>query len=300
MPQVLTNSTPSLILDFGKDVGGYTTVIFGPSTGPAPSVSFAWSESTYYIQGGDQSNGGSGPDGTISSGELNAGKSTWTAKGGQLRGGFRYLHIQLAAGSTVTITGVSVAFTAAPAWGPDPSLYRNHFHSSDALLNKIWYGCAYTVQLCSIQADHARQWPPPTIGWNNGAVGGIGSSILVDGAKRDRTVWPGDMGVSTLTAFMTTGDTYSSRMSLETLYSLQLPNGMLPYAGPPVDFFGASDTYHLWALVGTFNLFQHTGNATWLKQVWSGFQRGVEASLAKINTASGLMVHTVNPDPTAL
>ena len=53
--------------------------------------------------------------------------------------------------------------------------------------------------------------------------------MLVDGAKRDRVIWPGDMGVSTATAFATTGDTYSSRMSIETLYQYQLPNGMLPY-----------------------------------------------------------------------
>ena len=37
------------------------------------------------------------------------------------------------------------------------------------------------------------------------------------------------------------------------------------YAGPPVSFYGYSDTYHLWALVGSVNLFAHTANITWLQ-----------------------------------
>ena len=110
--------------------------------------------------------------------------------------------------------------------------------SSDDLVNKIWYAAAYTTQLCSISASHGRQWPPSKAsGWSNNAScispSGTGLTVLVDGAKRDRTIWPGDMGVSTATAFATTGDTYSSRISLETLYAYQSKDGMLPYAGPP-------------------------------------------------------------------
>ena len=57
-------------------------------------------------------------------------------------------------------------------------------------------------------------------------------------------------------------------MSLETLYAHQLDDGMLPYAGPPVSYYGRSDTYHLWALIGTVQLFEHAGNATWLGEIW--------------------------------
>jgi hypothetical protein len=43
------------------------------------------------------------------------------------------------------------------------------------------------------------------------------------------------MGVSTLTAFTTTGDTESAKQSLNTLYLLQSnKTGMLPYVGPEV------------------------------------------------------------------
>jgi hypothetical protein len=70
--------------------------------------------------------------------------------------------------------------------------------------------------------------PAPPSGWANNASCGSGTSILVDGAKRDRVIWPGDMGVSTAVAFATTGDTLSAQNSLETLYAHQQKDGMLP------------------------------------------------------------------------
>lgn len=103
----------------------------------------------------------------------------------------------------------------------NPADYKNHFYSSDELVNQIWYGAAYTVQMCSIDPQQGRQWGPPQHGWNNGALIGVGKSILVDGAKRDRTIWPGDMGVSSDVAYATTGDVYSSQQSLNTLYEYQ-------------------------------------------------------------------------------
>ena len=51
---------------------------------------------------------------------------------------------------------------------------------------------------CSIDPTHGRQWPPPDSGWANDAECGLPGqvSVLVDGAKRDRVIWPGDMGAS--------------------------------------------------------------------------------------------------------
>lgn len=184
--------------------------------------------------------------------------------------------------------------------------------------------------MCAISTAHGRQWGPPKAGWANNATCGVGDSVLVDGAKRDRfplllvsfaivemvlcdidnaapctphqghLAWRhggihrhrlchdwrhGALSHASLdAAALSSVDhalpryfTYmryrwtvlyllscipqeSSRNSLETLYAHQLPNGMLPYAGPPVSFYGGSDTYHLWALTGTWNYVQHTGD----------------------------------------
>lgn len=109
-------------------------------------------------------------------------------------------------------------------------------------------------------------------------------------------VWPGDMGVSVQTAAVTTGDLISSQNSLNTLFKYQDPDGMLPYVGPPIAAEkkpgqeGNSDTYHLWALIGTYNVVSFSGNTDWLKQVWPQFKKGVAASTAKIDKTSNLMI----------
>ena len=143
---------------------------------------------------GDASNGGGGPDGTISTGPVSA-NSNYTPPAAHMRGGFRYLHLALETDGWVEINLPSVQFLATPNM-EDPSAYQNHFYSSDELLNRIWYGCAYTTQLCSIDPTHGRTWPAPASGWNNSAECGLPNqtSVLVDGAKRDRVIWPGDMG----------------------------------------------------------------------------------------------------------
>ena len=72
--------------------------------------------------------------------------------------------------------------------------------------------------------------------------------------KRDRTIWPGDMGVSVATLFATVGLTAPSENALTTLYKYQGSDGMMPYVGPPIagagHTGGGSDTYHMWSLIG--------------------------------------------------
>jgi hypothetical protein len=127
--------------DFGKEVGGFTSIDFGAtSSSLTAGVDLAWSESTFYLSRSDNSNGGGGADGVLHTNPVSNG--SWTASGGQLRGGFRYFTVSLGAGAattdTVAISGVSLRFTAAPAWGPNPSKYLNHFHSSDPMVNRVW------------------------------------------------------------------------------------------------------------------------------------------------------------------
>jgi hypothetical protein len=185
LPLTLKGQGAYAVLDFGKEVAGITTLKYG---GVAKgSVGLAYSESNFFaacpsgpcdkghVSGGgcacqfgatnqsgagDHSNGGGGPDLTLTAGPASPGGS-FTPPVAQLRGGFRYLNLFLESGATeVEIASVSVHFIAAPTAGADPSVYRNYFNSSDELLNRIWYGCAYTTQLCSIDPAHGRQVSP--------------------------------------------------------------------------------------------------------------------------------------------
>jgi len=61
---------------------------------------------------------------------------------------------------------------------------------------------------------------------------------------------------------------------------------MMPYVGPPIaaenPTNGHSDTYHLWSLIGTTNVFSYTGDRAWITDKWVGYQRGVNCSIGKI------------------
>jgi hypothetical protein len=278
----LQGSGAKVTIDFGKEVGGLVSLHFAGSSDPTQQVGLAFSESSRGIgPASDASNGGPQADGAIFANVT--GPGTYTMPAAKLRGGFRYLTLFLNSSGWVDIDRVSLQFTAAPAMA-DPRAYPNYFYSSDQTLNRIWYAGAYTVQMDTIAPDQGRVWPPPPTGWDNSATVGVGQSVLVDGAKRDRTAWPGDLGISVPTDYAAFFDLPTIRNSLTILYQHQDPEGALPYAGPAVNFPGAlSDTYHLWTLIATADYFQYSADKTWLDSVWSQYQRAVTWSTSRID-----------------
>jgi Bacterial alpha-L-rhamnosidase 6 hairpin glycosidase domain len=287
-PTRLVGSGSYLTLDFGKEVGGIGTLHFAAASDPNQTVGLAFTESSLYVgTNSDASNGGPGPDGAIYAPA--SGSGNWTMPADKLRGGFRYLTIFLNSSGWVDLDGVSLYFTASPDMA-DLRAYPNYFYSNDPLLNRIWYAGAYTVQMDTIKPDQGRVWGPPVSGWENNGVVGVGSSVLVDGAKRDRTVWPGDMGIAVPTAFVSTNDLISTRNSLSTHYQHQNSiTGELPFAGPEVNFYG-SDTYHMWTLVGTANYYLYSGDRSWLDGIWAQYKAGVTYITNKIDSRGLLYV----------
>ncbi len=121
-----------------------------------------------------------------------------------------------------------------------------------------------------------------------------GNSCLVDGAKRDRVVWPGDMAISLPSIFVSTNDLYSVKNSLNSLLINQAPSGMFPYSGVPING-AASFTYHLHTLVGIDLYYQYSGDKAYMDSVWARYVRGVAWSLGFIDE-SGLMYVTSDAD----
>ncbi len=284
-PTRLSGNNSYVVVDFGKEVGGIVTLTFAGSSDNNQSVGLAFSESSNNVGiNSDASNGGS-PDGAIYAAVAGAG--SYTMPSDKLRGGFRYLTLFLNSSGWVDINGVSLNFTPEPAMS-NPAAYPDYFYSNDSLLNRIWYAGAYTVQLDTIDPTQGRIWPPPSSGWENNATVGVGSEVLTDGAKRDRTVWPGDMGVSLPTEYVSTNDLVATRNSLTTIYQHQnMSTGELPFSGPEFNFTG-SDTYHMWTLIGTSTYYLYSADKGWLDGIWSQYQLGVNYSLSKIDS-NGLM-----------
>ncbi|MGW1623957.1 alpha-L-rhamnosidase-related protein [Streptomyces sp. NPDC002172] len=279
----LNGSGSAVTLDFGKEVGGIVTLSFSGASSAGQSVGLAFSESSLYV-GNSSDNSGGGTDGAIYATVNGAGSYTMPAD--KLRGGFRYLTLFLDSGGWVDVNGVSLAFSAAPG-ATNPAAYPDYFYSNDTLLNRIWYAGAYTVQMDTIDPAQGRPYPPVSSGWENNAVVGVGSEVLSDGAKRDRSVWPGDLGISLPTAYVSTDDLTAARNSLTTVYQIQKSSGELPWGGPQFNLFG-SDTYHMWTLLGTYTYYLDTADRSWLDGIWSQYKRGVDFITGKVD-ANGLL-----------
>jgi hypothetical protein len=278
-----------IVLDFGKEVGGIPSVQFGTASDNAQSVFLAFSESLLYTgPQSDRSDGGRGQDGNLSAAVVAQG--TYRVPPEKLRGGFRYLTVGLETGGSVELTGVTLDFTPAPALA-DLRAYSGAFRSNDDLLNRVWYAGAYTVQMNTIDPQQGRIWPPPSSSWFNNGVNGSGTTILVDGAKRDRLIWPGDLGISSLTAYVSTGDTVSVKNDLDTLFAHQDSAGGLPFVGPEANFGTISDTYHLWTLNVVINYYLYSGDRSWVIAHWPQIKNAIAFSMAKIGPHGLLSVN---------
>lgn len=281
----LNGRNTSVTLDFGKEVAGTVTVSIAAANDTSQQIGISFSESSLYIGlASDRSSGSDLPEGALYANVSAPG--TFSTPIDKLRGGFRYLTLFLTSDGWVDLNGVTLTFLASPATF-DLQGYAGYFHSNDELLNRIWYAGAYTVQLNTIDSKQGRVWPPPAGGWENNAALGSGTSVLVDGAKRDRAIWPADLAIGQLTAFVSSHDLASLRNTLDALYAAQSLDGGLPYAGPAVLSFG-SDTYHLWTLVATADYVLFSNDKSWLDQHWGQYKAAVAFSRQKVD-ANGLM-----------
>ena len=140
-----------------------------------------------------------------------------------LRCGFRYLTVFLvtADSGSVQIDDLSLELAFKPTWS-NLRAYQGYFHCNDELLNRIWYSGAYTLQTNEVPVTTGRVAKGITSGWANNGTLGPGDTIIVDGAKRDRAVWPGDMGIAVPSAFVSLGDLESVKNALQIMYNTQV------------------------------------------------------------------------------
>jgi hypothetical protein len=223
-PAQLNGNGSLLVFDFGQEVGGIVTVTYAASG--EGSLGLAFTEAKNFTgYESDESNGGGGPDGAlyanVTSESLTSGSYTMPLD--KLRGGFRYLSLFTLSNTSISVDihAIELEISFQPAWS-NLRAYAGYFDSSDQLLNRIWYACAYTVQANTVPPNTGRVWPAPAEGWLNDAILGTGVSVMVDGAKRDRAVWAGDLGISIPSVLVSTGDLDTVRNALDVQYTNQV------------------------------------------------------------------------------
>jgi hypothetical protein len=225
------------------------------------------------------------------------------------RGGFRYLSVLHNTTGNTEVQQITVQYTPMPHWQDDNLRdYTGYFHCNDDLINRIWYAGAYTNQMCTIDPQHGDALVHlfvinstekgdkvgPDTWWNNYTVTN-GSSCLVDGAKRDRLVWAGDMSIAVPSIAMSTYDLISVQNSLDSLFALQnMSSGQLPYAGTPFPSI-YSATYHLYTLIGIADYYLWSNDLGYLNSKWDQWKLGLKFSLSFIDD-SGMMNVTSSAD----
>ncbi len=285
-------SSPLVILDMGKEVGGLVSVTVSGVSSPAPTLQACFSESTAYMalqpyQNDGESNYAPGCDSANIFNGLPGVPYTWdsdshvipvvaskvpgTFTDSQIRGGFRYLTLYLSSPGSISISRVRVDFTAAPNQA-NLRDYAGSFLSSSNTLNKLWYSGAYTVQLDTAAANTLKSWPYTT-GEPDHADSEMpnttpGETVILDGAKRDRDVWEGDLSVEGPVTALTTGDLAAWRSSLEAMGAQQVSDGYVPAEGlvGPHNYGEEFNygTYVLWFVNNVYQYWLYTGDRSFL------------------------------------
>ncbi|KIY50193.1 glycoside hydrolase family 78 protein [Fistulina hepatica ATCC 64428] len=292
-----------IVFDFGKEasVGGLTSVDIIDATDDS-SFSLAYTESPLFISpyNSDDSRiatAAMDADGVEHVSVSGAAGTTWTQAWGSMRGGFRYLTLASTSDAPLTLTNIAVNITFMPHWDAPLNAYTGYFYVKDFayaddedFLTRLWYAGAYTAQTNVIPWNAARQYNWPVEGWADNATGSVVEGpILTDGAKRDRWVWPGDMGISLHTAFVSLDDLLGPRNSLITMFALQnAETGALPYVGPPLILY-ESVTYICWSLIGTHDYWLYTGDVDLVTTVWQNYTRAFAFLGTMVDTDTGLL-----------
>ncbi|KAJ9615742.1 hypothetical protein H2200_001819 [Cladophialophora chaetospira] len=295
-----TFTGPSAVTyDFGKNVAGLVSFDYNTTANARNEyIGISFTESSLWINS----------DGCDATADAGIDEALWFSVNGSghrqaskehQRGGFRYLNVYHNTSGMVTLSNLSIHFTAVPQKAEgDLQAYTGYFHTNDEQLNRIWYAGAYTNDLCTIdptagdaliflgQVNSSSVVTTPLPWYFNYTISN-GTSVLVDGAKRDRLVWPGDMAIAVPSIFVSTSDLITVRNSLDSLLRLQSSStGALPYAGVP---FGQrvpvfSFTYHLYALIGIYDYYLYSGDQTYLTENWKRFKSGLNYSISFIDS----------------
>jgi hypothetical protein len=273
-----TASPATIVLDFGKEVGGTpraTVSASTPSSGSSNTLRIATSEALPFLttgSGGLYNNDNGSPIAlTVTSAR------TYT---GALRGGFRYMAVQLTTPGTVTLTASGVDFKAYRA-GADK--YQGWFMSNDDQLNRMWYAGAYTTQMDMVPAGVASCFTTP---------------VIFDGAKRDRAIWSGDLMITNPVAQLSLGTNSVPYVkgSIDSIFNLQASNGRLTSA---VGFRGCGKfdyamTYSAYSAILAIQYYRYTGDTAYITALRSKLESATTYHATRLD-GNGLVV-TNDPD----
>ncbi|KAI0110385.1 alpha-L-rhamnosidase [Nemania sp. FL0031] len=281
-------------LDFGKNIAGRIRFQVDAVSGPDEAIGFTFTESPSYISA---QHCDAVTDGAFDLPQWfnNTQPGRYEAGHEFQRGAFRYVTVVHNSTGAIDLSDIAVYWTGSPEMG-DPTAYTGYFHSDSEKLNRVWYAGAYTNQICSVDPTTGVALGAPLAGWYYNYTISNGTSVLVDGGKRDRVVWPGDIVISGPSIFVSTYSLEPIRNALDSLFLYQEPDGRLPVAGYPLArLFAWSFTYHCHTLNNVYDYFMFSGDKEYLASVWDRYKLGLNYPLQFIDS-TGLANVTSSSD----
>jgi hypothetical protein len=220
----LTGNGSTQVYDFGQEVGGLVTVNY--TAVGSGTLGLAFTEAKNFTgTTSDSSDGSYHVDGALSVDISATDSGTYTMPIDRLRGGFRYLTLFLQSDDStfdVTFQSITVELAYQPAW-QNLRAYQGYFNSNDDLLNRIWYAAAFTLQTNAIPSNTGRDLL--SSGWENNVTLDLDTTyptIYVDGSKRDRSVWAGDLAIAIPSLMVSTGDIDGAENTIQVLLNDQV------------------------------------------------------------------------------
>jgi Bacterial alpha-L-rhamnosidase C-terminal domain/Bacterial alpha-L-rhamnosidase 6 hairpin glycosidase domain len=272
----------TVLLDYGVEVEGSPYLRVRAVHGSTPvGVSLAFSESRTYLR----TPPGSGPvtgDSAFQPRSVPLSVTSASTVTSGFMGGFRFEAITLSTPGTIVLSGAGLQFGG--GYLATARDYQGYFASSSAGFTTMYYDGAYTEQ--------TDMQPAGT----NGAT----EPSVLDGAKRDRAIWSGDLkieGQGIADTLGSNGDNYVKQSLLTLITSSEQGGGL------NADTLGRtgsySNSYSSWTLDAAATYYRNTGDTAFAEQVlpWLEGQLAYDATLtdsdgliatgAQISTTSG-------------
>ncbi|KAH7384304.1 Six-hairpin glycosidase-like protein [Phaeosphaeria sp. MPI-PUGE-AT-0046c] len=283
--------------DFGINIAGIVSIDIASVSDASQFIGVTFSESSLWVSNAScDATADAGKDETLWFHV--AGPGRYTAPREKERGGFRYMTLVHNGTGEVEVKSAEVHYTPMPHWKEEElGSYTGWFNCDDELLNRIWYAGAYTNQMCTIDPHYGNALihlfqinssvsDATNVTWYYNYTITEGGSALVDGAKRDRIVWAGDMAIAVPAIVASTNDVVSIENSLNSLFAVQnTSTGQLPYAGKPFPSI-LSFTYHLYTLIGVADHYLYTGDIAYLSTLWPQYKLALSFSLSFIDSSN--------------
>ena len=267
-----------------------TGITFTPALTAAQPAGTTLTTAATSIVGDANGNNGVGTDSsradnftlTTASGGTTVGNAVTAVQGGE-----RFQAIQLTTPGTVTLSGLGITTEFDNV---DPSAYNGYFLSNDDTLNKIWYDGVYTAQTDGV--------PPGGVCSN--ATTCSAAPVILDGAKRDRRVWSGDLSVEGRTMFDSLGFGANGsdyiKDSIQAFGSAPQSNGSIcgqvsnwvafPAAPATCEFY--SPVYSMYYVLNLAEYYLYSGDTSFAESQYQTMKNELAYNATSVDPTTGL------------